>query len=183
MKLVAALLSLCLIVASSALAAQESPTKTVSLLGMGHLTYNTELFTKPDTRRYYELTQVVLTFIEEYCFAQSGNPLCHVEIDQLRIEMYIMSYAEFEAIVLEDLVDYDADLTEGISGEGGLVDGHMRHTLLGPRMYFYQIPADTLYIHELMHALFWDAAEEITKQRQTHFLTSSAYKNWLRENY
>ena len=184
MKLVAALLALCLLIAPAAIVAQESTIKTVTLFNMGKLTYDTALFMGPDVTRYYRLTQLVLDFIEPRCTPMPDGTGCHIEINQLRLEVFVYSYETYETVLLASLKqEGNMVLYEQILGDGGLIDGHMQHTFFGPRLFFYQMPADTLYVHELLHALYWGAAEEEIKWKQNNFLSSHEYKDWLRENY
>jgi hypothetical protein len=156
------MLSLVLALALVVLPSQE--TKTVGLLDMGYFTYDTAVSGAPDVPGL-----------------QGGG--CHVEPRQLNLRVFILRYAGFEEFILAGIESSDPELAQAIRGEEALIDGHTRHSITGPRLYFYQMPNDYLFVHEVMHVIYPYDDEVTIRARQHHFLASHEYKNWLKRNY
>jgi len=170
-----------LVLAALALIAspQAPQMESIQFRDMGHITYDTGLISDPKVERLYGVAEFVLDFVEQRC-----SPPCILEPSMLDIDVLIVPYATFEEGLLAVLDAQDPKTAELIRGDGGLVDGHTLIGLMPPvKMFFYDNPPDTLFIHELLHVLYPAEPEAIVIQRQMVVLTSHEYKDWLRNNY
>lgn len=160
-------------------APQGPQMESIQFRDMGHITYDTDLISDPKVERLYTVAEFVLDFVEQRC-----SPPCVLEPSMLDIDVFIVPYAKYEDNLLSILDMEDPKVAELIRGDGGLIDGHTQMGIMPPvKMYFYDNPPDTLFIHELLHVLYPREPEEIVIQRQLVILSSRAYKDWLRNNY
>ena len=167
---------------------QEAETRTVGLRDMGSFTYDPSVSIAPDVDRLYGLVETILEFIEARCvplpdpLGIQGNG-CYIEPSQLELRVHVLAYADFEEMILEKLDRNKPALSDEIRGDKSLINGHTQHSITGPRLFFYQMPSDVIFVHEMMHVIYPFSDEKIAQQRQSYFLTSHEYKEWLRRNY
>lgn len=149
------------------------------VLDVGRVTYNTEIVSEPDIERLQGLVQQVIGFIGIMCSCPPGNP------QDFGWSIKVIPYAEFEEFVLErlDRLEDKSYMAEGIRGNTGIIDGITVSSGGKPATYFYQWPSDSLLVHELMHVAFPFDSEEMIYRKQTEFLVSRYYKDWLTRNH
>jgi len=150
--------------------------KTVILPYLARVTYNETIAPAPNTVRLGQLIEQVVDYAEGRC-------ACLIELASANWVIEVLPYAEFEERVLEVYDQHDPTIADQIRGEQGLIEGLTLRSVSGSQTLFYQWPSDPLLVHELLHVLYSNDPEAVTRGKTGAFVTSNLYKEWLRRNY
>ncbi len=165
--------------------AQVATKVHIVMEGGGSITYNPQLFERPDIARLTALRLLVNDFVYEKCTSRPENSCSPINIERPSIHVAVLPYAEFEKLVVGWFEKDHPEYLDGLLGDGILLSGLTFRRLAEPdaRLYYYQMPSDELWVHELMHVIFPYDEEEDVNNKVTQVLSGHEYKDWMRENY
>ena len=162
-------------------------TEVRTSMGAGSITYNPQMFARPDIVRLTSLRLLLNDFAYERCTTEFPDYNCVLpKLEHPNIHIAILPYADFEALVIEWFERQHPENLPRLLGDGLLIGGLTHRRSLGDhdvRVTYFQIPSDTLWVHELMHVIFPYDDEEDVKGKVNLFMSGHEYKDWLRENY